>query len=65
MIRTQRRRRKQPDCEYVKWRIAINGCETGKNKNGDDGEVDSPKWVLEENHAINEKWRDVNHVVEW
>jgi hypothetical protein len=32
-----------------------------KIKNGGDGEVDSPG----ENHAINEKWRDVNHVVEW
>lgn len=38
----------------------------GKIKNGGDGEIDSPKkWVLGENHAIDEKWRDVNHVVEW
>lgn len=36
-----------------------------KIKNGGDGEVDSPKVSLGENHAINEKWRDVNHVVEW
>jgi len=37
-----------------------------KNKNGSDGEVDSPKnQVLEGNNAIDEKWKDVNHVVEW
>lgn len=28
---------------YVGWRIAINGCEREKIKNGGDGEVDSPK----------------------
>lgn len=49
----------------VGWRIAINGCEKGKIKNGGDGEVDSPKSESGGNHAINEKWRDVNHVVEW
>jgi hypothetical protein len=36
--------KKKTDCEYVGWRIAINGCETGKKiKIGGDGEVDSPK----------------------
>lgn len=57
MTRTQIRRRKQPDCEYVGLQLMVAKREKNKNETAN-LTVQRGGWVLGWYHAIDEKLRD-------